>query len=126
MLDMTGQIISKQIDTEFSGDNKYQSYRKNYVTFLKHLKVIDSEGELTDSGFKLYHLGLVNGASSKIFQDYFIKEVLMILNDTLFYRYYNVHKFLKAIHLTILQKNVEQNLIFHKSLLNQFQINLLL
>ena len=70
------QIISKQIDTEFSGDNKYQSYRKNYVTFLKHLKVIDSEGELTDSGFKLYHLGLVNGASSKIFQDYFIKEVL--------------------------------------------------
>lgn len=68
--------IRHEIDTEFSGDNKYQAYKKNFVTFLKHLKVIDSEGELTDSGFKLYHLGLVNGASSKVFKDYFTKEVL--------------------------------------------------
>lgn len=68
--------IRKEIDTEFIGNNKYQSYRKNYVTFLKHIKVIDSEGDLTESGFKLYHLGLVNGANSKIFQDYFTKEVL--------------------------------------------------
>ena len=70
------EIIRKSIDTESTGDNMYQSYRKNYVTFLKHLKVIDSEGDLTESGFKLYHLGLVNGASSKVFQDYFTKEVL--------------------------------------------------
>lgn len=68
--------ISKEIDTEFVGDNKFQAYKKNYVSFLKHLRVIDSVGELTDSGFKLYHLGLVNGPSSKIFQDYFTKEVL--------------------------------------------------
>ena len=40
------------------------------------MKVIDSTGNITDSGFKLYHLGLVHGANSKIFIDYFIKEVL--------------------------------------------------
>ncbi len=68
--------IQHEIDTEYSGDNKYQAYKKNFVTFLKHLKMIDSEGELTDSGFKLYHLGLANGASSKIFIGYFTKEVL--------------------------------------------------
>lgn len=70
------QIVSHEIDTSFTGDNKYQAYKKNFVTFLKHLKVIDSEGELTDSGFMLYHLGLSNGPSSKVFKDYFTKEVL--------------------------------------------------
>ena len=68
--------ISREIDTEFTGDNKFQAYKKNFVTFLKHLRMIDSSGELTDNGFKLYHLGLVNGANSKIFKDYFTKEVL--------------------------------------------------
>lgn len=70
------ELIKHEIDTEFVGDNKFQAYKKNFVTFLKHLKVIDSEGELTDSGFKLYHLGLSNGANSKVFVDYFTKEVL--------------------------------------------------
>lgn len=68
--------IKHEIDTEFSGDNKFQAYKKNFVSFMKHIKVIDSEGEITDSGFKLYHLGLTNGANSKVFKDYFIKEVL--------------------------------------------------
>lgn len=70
------EIIKHEIDTEFAGDNMFQSYKKNFVTFLKHLKMIDSEGELTDSGFKLYHLGLAHGANSKAFKDYFTKEVL--------------------------------------------------
>ena len=70
------EYIAHQIDTEFPGDNKYQAYKKNFTTFLKHLNVIDSSGELTDSGFKLYHLGLIHGANSKIFRDYFTKEVL--------------------------------------------------
>lgn len=68
--------IQREIDTEFTGDNKYQAYRKNFTSFLKHLKVIDSSGEITDSGFRLYHLGLVNGPNSKIFRDYFTKEIL--------------------------------------------------
>lgn len=69
-------IIKHEIDTEFSGDNMFQSYKKNFVTFLKHLKAIDSEGELTDNGFKLYHLGLAHSPNSKVFKDYFTKEVL--------------------------------------------------
>ncbi len=68
--------ISHEIDTEYVGDNKFNSYKKNFVSFLKHLRVIDSAGGLTDSGFVLYHLGLANGPSSKVFKDYFTKEVL--------------------------------------------------
>ncbi len=69
-------VISHEIDTTFTGDNLYNSYRKNYVTFLKHIQVIDSEGCLTNSGFNLYHIGLSNGPTSKIFVDYFTREVL--------------------------------------------------
>ena len=71
-------IISQDIDTEFVGDNYYNSIKKNYVTFLKHIQVIDSEGSLTDSGFKLYHIGLSNGPTSKVFADYFTREVLTV------------------------------------------------
>ena len=71
------RIIQHEIDPEFVGDNYFNSIKKNFVSFLKHLKVIDSVGELTDEGFKLYHLGLMNGANSKIFRDYFTREVLM-------------------------------------------------
>ena len=34
-------------------------------------------GNLTEDGFKLYHLGLVNGPNSKIFYDYFTQTVLI-------------------------------------------------
>lgn len=70
------QIIGHDIDTTFTGDNLYNSYKKNFVTFLKHIQAIDSEGYLTDSGFDLYHIGLSNGPTSKIFADYFTREVL--------------------------------------------------
>lgn len=76
-LDRRRDYIAHQIDTDFSGDNKYQAYKKNFVTFMKHLRVIDSTGNITDRGFKLYHLGLMHGANSKIFKDYFTKEVLI-------------------------------------------------
>lgn len=69
-------IISKAIDTSFVGDNYFNSIKKNYVTFLKHIQVIDSEGCLTDSGFNLYHIGLSNGPTSRIFTDYFTREIL--------------------------------------------------
>lgn len=68
--------IAHAIDTTFTGDNYFNALKKNYVTFLKHLQVIDSENNLTERGFALYHLGLVNGPSSKVFTDYFTKEVL--------------------------------------------------
>ena len=70
--------IAKAIDSEYIGDNYYNSIRKNFVTFLKHINVIDSDGNLTDDGFKLYHLGLVNGPNSKIFIDYFTRTVLTV------------------------------------------------
>lgn len=70
------RLVSHDIDTTFTGDNMYNSLRKNFVTFLKHIQVIDSEGNLTDSGFNLYHCGLTNGPTSKVFTDYFTREVL--------------------------------------------------
>ena len=68
--------VLKAIDTSFTGDNYYNSIRKNYLSFMKHIQVIDSENTLTEKGFELYHLGLVNGPTSKVFTDYFIREVL--------------------------------------------------
>lgn len=69
-------VLAKRIDTTYSGDNLFNSYKKNYVSFLKGMQMIDSENSLTESGFRLYHLGLVNGATSKIFTDYFTRELL--------------------------------------------------
>jgi hypothetical protein len=63
--------------TSYTGNGGYSSYRKNYVTFLKHIGAIDSVGDLTDEGFKLYHLGLTNGANSKLFKDYFTRTILL-------------------------------------------------
>lgn len=71
------QIIKHQIDTDFTGDNYYNSVKKNLVTFLKHMQMVDSENRITDRGFKLYNIGLTNGPTSKVFQDYFTKELLI-------------------------------------------------
>jgi hypothetical protein len=70
------ESLKKDADTGFTGDNYYNSIRKNFVTFLKHLNMIDSNGNITESGFKLYNLGLMNGPRSKIFEDYFLQTIL--------------------------------------------------
>jgi hypothetical protein len=69
--------LQSDLDTKFTGDNHFNAYKKNYVTFLKHIGVIDSIGSITEDGFKLYHLGIVNGPNSKIFFDYFTKTLLI-------------------------------------------------
>lgn len=68
--------LKKRRDPKTTGDTLYQSYRKNFLSFLKHIQVIDSEGDLTENGFNIYHLGVTHGASSKIFKDYFARTVL--------------------------------------------------
>jgi len=69
-------VLSHAIDTTFVGDNYYNSVKKNFVSFLKNMQMLDSESCMTERGYKLYHIGLVNGPTSKIFTDYFIKELL--------------------------------------------------
>ncbi|MFI5162695.1 MAG: hypothetical protein ACHQHN_15555 [Sphingobacteriales bacterium] len=69
--------LANDRDSSVVGDNYYNSIKKNFVTFLKHLGLVDSTSNLTEDGFKLYHLGLVNGPNSKIFQDYFLKTILL-------------------------------------------------
>lgn len=68
--------LSRDIDTRISGDNYYNSIKKNFVTFIKHIGAIDSTGNLTEEGFKLYELGLSAGANSILFENYFLKTVL--------------------------------------------------
>jgi hypothetical protein len=84
---LTGQAKASEIrklkydaDTNIVGDNNYNSIKKNFITFLKHIGSIDSTGNLTDDGFRLYHLGLSNGANSKLFKDYFTRTVLLTGN----------------------------------------------
>ncbi|MFI3331714.1 MAG: hypothetical protein R3Y38_07915 [Rikenellaceae bacterium] len=71
------ESLIKDLNTNYVGDNYYNSIRKNFVTFSKHIGVIDSNGNMTDLGFKLYHLGLVNGANSKLFIEYFTQCILI-------------------------------------------------
>lgn len=68
--------MKKDIDPTTPGDTYYSAIRKNYLSFVKQMQMIDSAGELTERGLAMYHLGLVNGPTSKIFVDYFIKELL--------------------------------------------------
>jgi len=68
--------ILQDIDTNYTGDNYYNSIKKNYLSFMRNMHMIDSTGNLTESGFNMYNLGLVNGPTSKIFYDYFIRELL--------------------------------------------------
>jgi len=72
------ELLKQEISTTTTGDNYYNSIKKNLVTFLKHLHMIDSGNRLTERGFNLYHLGLVNEPTSKIFTDYFTKELLTV------------------------------------------------
>ena len=69
--------LKRDAATNIVGDNYFNSIKKNYITFFKHIGAIDSTGNLTDDGFNLYHLGLTNGASSKLFTDYFTRTVLL-------------------------------------------------
>ena len=69
--------LKKDVDTSVIGDNTFNSVKKNLLTFLKHVGMVDSTGNLTDYGFKYYHLGWMHGPNSRIFQDYFLKCVLI-------------------------------------------------
>ena len=68
--------MKRDINPTTPGDTHYSAIRKNYLSFVKQMQMIDSNGELTERGLAMYHLGLVNGPTSKIFTDYFIKELL--------------------------------------------------
>lgn len=68
--------LKQDAKTDFIGDNYYNSVlTKNIKPFLQHVGVV-ADGDLTDYGVKLYHLGFTNGPNSKIFRDYFLKCVL--------------------------------------------------
>lgn len=74
------QAISDMIaraDTHFTGDNLFNSVRKNCIPFMHHVGMLDSNCQLTGEGLKMYHLGMVNGPQSSLFRDYFTRMVLL-------------------------------------------------
>lgn len=64
-------------DSTVTGDNMYNSVRKNCIPFMHHVGMLDSNCELTSEGVKMYHLGMVNGPQSSLFRDYFTRMVLL-------------------------------------------------
>ena len=77
------KALSYEIATEKSEgykgswDNNYNRVRRYILAFFKQINMIDSNNDLTEKGFKLYQVGLINGAESKLFKDYFAREVLI-------------------------------------------------
>lgn len=77
------KALAYQIATQKSSshkgpwDNNYNKVRRYILAFYKQIGMIDSNDDLTDRGFKLYQIGLINGAESKIFKDYFSREILI-------------------------------------------------
>jgi len=59
------------------GDNLYKSYRKNYFTFLDHLKLWDERAELTSLGQELYQIGKKYGYHSRQYFYRFAKIILV-------------------------------------------------
>ena len=49
--------MQAQIDPRTPGDTNYSAIRKNYLSFVKQMQMIDSAGELTERGLAMYHLG---------------------------------------------------------------------
>lgn len=58
-------------------DNNYKKVRRYILAFFHQINVIDSNNEITSKGIKLHQQSLTNGVESKIYRDYFTKEVLI-------------------------------------------------
>ncbi len=71
------EAMLSKADSTATGDNMYNSVRKNCMPFMHHVGMLDSDCQLTSEGVKMYHLGMVNGPQSSLFRDYFTKMVLL-------------------------------------------------
>jgi len=71
------KILKTRIDHNFTGDNLYHSYRKNYFPLLDHLGLWDDQAYLTELGYELHKKGKLHGATSNTFRDYLAKIFLV-------------------------------------------------
>lgn len=58
-------------------DNNYKKVKRYIVAFMKQINMIDNSGQITERGIKLHQVSLINGVDSKLYRDYFTKEVLI-------------------------------------------------
>ncbi len=70
------EVLKKESDTEYVGDNLFNAYGKNYITFIKHLQLWDDNGNLTEDGLHLHRIGKLHKPQSLTFRDHFAKILL--------------------------------------------------
>lgn len=58
-------------------DNNYNRVRRYILAFFHQINVINSNNEITSKGIKLHQLSMTNGVDSKLYRDYFTREVLI-------------------------------------------------
>ena len=76
LLEHTSNEGRPSLSSSTQGDNLYKSYRKNYFTFLDHLKLWDENANLTQLGNELYEIGKTYGYNS---EKYFFKFAQIFL-----------------------------------------------
>jgi hypothetical protein len=64
-------ILKKKTDPTFVGDNLFNSYKKNYITLLKNLQLIDDDGHLSEQGMNLHRVGKLHGQLGETFKNCF-------------------------------------------------------
>jgi hypothetical protein len=62
-------ILKTMQDPDKTGDSYANSYKKNFMTFVKHLGLWDDNSKLTETGYDLHKLGKIYGPNSEIFID---------------------------------------------------------
>lgn len=69
--------LYRDIDPKTKGRSNYQSIRKSTLSFFKHIGLIDSSGDITELGIRLYNYGMLNGPKSQVFIDNYARTVLI-------------------------------------------------
>lgn len=68
--------MQAKTDPACTGDNLYNSYKKNFFPCIKHLQLWDDAGHLTEDGLFLHRIGKIHGATGQTFRTYFAKILL--------------------------------------------------
>lgn len=108
--------IDKKIKPDYVGDNYYNSYRKNFITFFKHLQLIDNDAHLTEPGLLLHRVGMIHKPTSETFNNYFghillfngkhLELILDVEKLTRNQGYPNIHTAIAAIKADFLDRGL--------------------
>lgn len=70
------KILNDKVNPDLIGDSYANSYKKNFMTFVKHIGLWDDSARLSESGLYLHKLGKLYGFNSTPFIDQLKFEIL--------------------------------------------------